>query len=55
MINIEKFITKRIKENTTVFSEAEKVVIYKNVELVQKIYLLGLLDASQKWLCFISG
>ena len=45
---MEKLIEERIKENGNLFKEEELNFINKNVNIIYKIYLLGLLDGGQK-------
>ena len=42
--NMEKLIKERIKENEKLFNKKELIFLYNNVNIIQKIYLLGVLD-----------
>ncbi len=43
-INIERLIEERIKSNTKLFNKEDIGRIVQNIDLVSKIYVLGLLD-----------
>lgn len=43
-LNLEKFINQRIMDNTYLFSDEELTNIRNNNVLIQKIYILGMLD-----------
>ncbi len=43
-INIERLIEERIKSNTKLFNKEDIGPIVQNIDLVSKIYVLGLLD-----------
>ena len=45
---MEKLIKERIEENEKLFSVEELKIIKNNVNIVKKIYMLGLLDGGQK-------
>lgn len=42
--NLEKFIKERVNKNGKIFNENETKVIFANIKLISKVYLLGLLD-----------
>lgn len=42
--NIERLIEERIKSNTKLFNKEDIGRIVQNIDLVSKIYVLGLLD-----------
>ena len=44
---MENLIKQRIEENKKIFNEEELTFFYKNVNIIYKIYLLGLIDAKQ--------
>lgn len=41
---MEKLFVERIEENKILFTEEELTFLYNNVNILKKIYLLGLLD-----------
>ena len=43
-INIERLIEERIKSSTKLFNKEDIGRIVQNIDLVSKIYVLGLLD-----------
>lgn len=43
-MNVEKLIEERIKSNTKIFNKEDIGHIVQNIDLVSKIYVLGLLD-----------
>ena len=43
---VEKILLERIKENKKIFSKDEISVVEENIEIVEKIYFLGVLDAN---------
>ena len=43
---VEKILLERIKENKKIFSKDEISVVEENIEIVGKIYFLGVLDAN---------
>lgn len=43
-LNLKMFVKERITKNTNLFSEEELSVIKNNSTLIEKVYLLGLLD-----------
>lgn len=43
---VEKILLERIKENKKIFSKDEISVVEENIEIVEKIYILGVLDAN---------
>ena len=43
-MNVEKLIEERIKSNTKIFNKEDIGRIVQNIDLVSKIYVLGLLD-----------
>ena len=45
---MEKLIEERIKKNEKIFNEQELTFLNNNVNIIQKIYLLGVLDSN--WL-----
>ena len=42
--NLENFIKERVNKNGKIFNEDEKKLIFANIKLISKVYLLGLLD-----------
>lgn len=44
-INVERLIEERIKSNTKLFNKEDIGSIIQNIDLVSKIYVLGLLDS----------
>ena len=42
---VEKILLERIKENKKFFSKDEISVVEENIEIGEKIYFLGVLDA----------
>lgn len=45
---MEKLFVERIEENKILFTEEELTFLYNNVNIMKKIYLLGLLDNNAK-------
>lgn len=43
---VEKILLERIKENKKFFSKDEISVVEENIEIGEKIYILGVLDAN---------
>ena len=43
---VEKILLERIKENKKIFSKDEISVVEENIEIGEKIYILGELDAN---------
>lgn len=43
---MEKLFVERIEQNNNIFTEEELTFIKSNVNIIQKIYLLGLLDGE---------
>jgi len=43
-LNIKELINERMKENTNLFSEGELTIIKNNGALIEKVYILGMLD-----------
>lgn len=43
---VEKILLERIKENKKIFSKDEISVVEENIEIGEKIYILGVLDAN---------
>ncbi len=41
---IRNFASRRIKENTNLFSDEELLIIKNNKTLIEKVYILGFLD-----------
>ena len=42
---VKKILLERIKENKKIFSKDEISIIKEKIEIVEKIYVLGALDA----------
>lgn len=42
--NLEKLIKERVNKNRRIFNENETKVIFANIKLISKVYILGLLD-----------
>ena len=49
-INVERLIEERIKSNTKLFNKEDIGSIIQNMDLVSKIYVLGLLDSYNFWI-----
>lgn len=49
-INVERLIEERIKSNTKLFNKEDIGRIIQNIDLVSKIYVLGLLDSYNFWI-----
>lgn len=45
-MNIKEFVRKRINENKHLFEKEELKVIENNENLIEKIYLLGVMDST---------
>lgn len=45
--NLEKIIKERVKSNTNIFNKEDIEIITQNINLVSKIYVLGLLDKEK--------
>ena len=43
---VRKILLERIKENKKIFSKDEISIIEEKIEIVEKIYVLGALDAN---------
>lgn len=43
---MEKLIVERIEENKKIFTKEELTFIKSNVNIIQKIYLLAMLDSN---------
>lgn len=43
-LNLKEFPIKRIKKNANLFSQEELILIKNNIALIEKIYILGILD-----------
>ncbi len=43
-LNLKKIMNMRILKNANLFSEEEMLIIKNNSTLIQKIYMLGILD-----------
>lgn len=43
-LNLKQFIDERIEKNTNLFSESEMKIINSNESLIEKVYLIGILD-----------
>lgn len=44
--DLEKFLEKRVENNKKIFTENELQIIKDNMELINKVYLLGILDSE---------
>ena len=49
---VKKILLERIKENKKIFSKDEISIIKEKIEIVEKIYVLGALDANFNWPLF---
>lgn len=49
---VEKILLERINENKKIFSKDEISVVEENIEIGEKIYILGELDANFEWPLF---
>ena len=49
-INVERLIEERTKSNTKLFNKEDIGSIIQNIDLVSKIYVLGLLDSYNFWI-----
>lgn len=49
---VEKILLERIKENKKIFTKDEISVVEENIEIGEKIYILGVLDANFEWPLF---
>jgi hypothetical protein len=47
-MNLEKLVKERIKENEKLFNEKELNYINNNVNIIKKLYILGMLDIEYK-------
>lgn len=47
IINYERIIEERLKDNIKLFNKKEIDIIKSNKDLVEKIYLLGILDCKK--------
>lgn len=47
IIKIEKIVEERIEENQKLFNEEELKIIKNNVNIIKKVYLIGLLNGRQ--------
>ena len=43
-LNVEKIVKERIKENEEIFTGEELKVIKDNANIIEKVYLIGILD-----------
>lgn len=43
-LNVEKIVKERIKENEKLFTGEELKVIKDNANIIEKVYLIGILD-----------
>ncbi len=43
-LNLKEFTIERIKTNTNLFTEEELTLVKNNIALIEKIYILGILD-----------
>lgn len=43
-LDLKEFIYERIEKNTNLFSDSEMTIINNNRSLMEKIYLIGILD-----------
>lgn len=43
---INELLKERIKENENLFNKNELQVIYSNINIIENIYLLGILDSN---------
>ena len=43
---VEKVLLERIRENEKIFSKDEIIFIKDNIKIVEKIYILGVLDMN---------
>ena len=43
-LNLKTFVNERIVKNANLFSEKELSIIKNNITLIEKIYILGILD-----------
>lgn len=43
-LNLKEFTIERIEANADLFSEKELTLIKNNIALIEKIYILGILD-----------
>lgn len=48
-INVESFLSERLKENENLFTEEELKYISINKECIKKIYLLGFINARNSY------
>ena len=46
---VEKIVKERIKENEKLFSKKELKFINNNVNIIKKIYLIGLINGNEIW------
>ena len=46
-MNVEKIVKGRIKDNERLFNKNDYSIIEENINLIEKIYLLGYLDARE--------
>ncbi len=44
--SVERIVVERIKENKKLFNEKELKIINDNVNIIKKIYILGILDVE---------
>ena len=42
--DVEQIVKERIKENKKLFNEKELKIINNNVNIIKKVYILGILD-----------
>lgn len=43
-LNVEKIVKERIKENKKIFNKEELIFLNNNVNIIKKIYLVGIVD-----------
>ena len=43
-LNVEKIVKERIKENKKIFNSEELIFLNNNVNIIKKIYLVGIVD-----------
>ena len=46
-LNVEKIVKERIKENEKLFTGEELIFLNNHVNLIKKIYLIGLMNGKQ--------
>lgn len=45
--NVVEIVKQRIKDNEKLFTEEELQIINNNVNIIKKVYILGLLDINK--------